>query len=168
MRIQDAALVAAAVLSDRYVTGRFLPDKAIDLVDEAASRLRIEIDSMPTEIDVVARRVRQLEIERVALQKETDAASVERLARLGDRAGDLREQQTAMTAHWQSEKDAIAAIRQLKGGPRGRAAGSRAQRACRRPRPGLGDPLRPRPTTSTGASRRRPTSSPGSSPSRRC
>ena len=72
VRIQDAALVAAAVLSDRYVTGRFLPDKAIDLIDEAASRLRIEIDSMPTEIDVVTRRMRQLEIERVALAKETD------------------------------------------------------------------------------------------------
>ena len=115
VRIQDAALVAAAVLSDRYVTGRFLPDKAIDLVDEAASRLRIEIDSMPTEIDVVARRVRQLEIERVALQKETDAASVERLKRLEAELADLREQQTAMTSHWQSEKDAIAAIRQLKG-----------------------------------------------------
>jgi ATP-dependent Clp protease ATP-binding subunit ClpB len=115
VRIQDAALVAAAVLSDRYVTGRFLPDKAIDLVDEAASRLRIEIDSMPTEIDVVARRVRQLEIERVALQKETDAASAERLARLEAELGDLHEQQTAMTAHWQSEKDAIAAIRELKG-----------------------------------------------------
>ncbi len=80
VRIQDAALVAAAVLSDRYITGRFLPDKAIDLVDEAASRLRIEIDSMPTEIDVVERRIRQLEIERVALAKETDAASHERLA----------------------------------------------------------------------------------------
>ena len=115
VRIQDAALVAAAVLSDRYVTGRFLPDKAIDLVDEAASRLRIEIDSMPTELDVVARRVRQLEIERVALQKETDAASVERLKRLETELADLREQQTAMTSHWQSEKDAIAAIRQLKG-----------------------------------------------------
>jgi ATP-dependent Clp protease ATP-binding subunit ClpB len=115
VRIQDAALVAAAVLSDRYVTGRFLPDKAIDLVDEAASRLRMEIDSMPTEIDVVTRRVRQLEIERVALQKETDPASVERLARLEAELGDLREQQTAMTAHWQAEKDAIAAIRDLKG-----------------------------------------------------
>jgi ATP-dependent Clp protease ATP-binding subunit ClpB len=115
VRIQDAALVAAAVLSDRYVTGRFLPDKAIDLVDEAASRLRIEIDSMPTEIDVVVRRVRQLEIERVALQKETDAASVERLARLEAELGDLREQQTAMTAHWESEKAAITAIRTLKG-----------------------------------------------------
>ncbi|MGH9148925.1 MAG: Clp protease N-terminal domain-containing protein, partial [Acidimicrobiales bacterium] len=82
VRIQDAALMAAAVLSDRYVTARFLPDKAIDLVDEAASKLRIEIDSMPTEIDVVERRIRQVEIERVALAKETDAASVERLAAL--------------------------------------------------------------------------------------
>ncbi|HEX3426327.1 MAG TPA: Clp protease N-terminal domain-containing protein, partial [Acidimicrobiales bacterium] len=78
VRIQDAAVVAAAVLSDRYITGRFLPDKAIDLMDESASRLRIEIDSMPTEIDVVERRIRQLEIERVALEKETDLASVER------------------------------------------------------------------------------------------
>ena len=91
MRIQDAALVAAAVLSDRYVTGRFLPDKAIDLVDEAASRLRIEIDSMPTEIDVVTRRIRQLEIEREALKKETDAASAGRLARLEAELADLRE-----------------------------------------------------------------------------
>ncbi len=115
VRIQDAALVAAAVLSDRYVTGRFLPDKAIDLIDEAASRLRIEIDSMPTEIDVVARRVRQLEIERMALEKETDPASVERLSRLEAELADLQEQQTAMTAHWQAEKDAIAAIRDLKG-----------------------------------------------------
>ncbi|HUZ19277.1 MAG TPA: AAA family ATPase [Acidimicrobiales bacterium] len=115
VRIQDAALVAAAVLSDRYVSGRFLPDKAIDLVDEAASRLRIEIDSMPTEIDVVTRRIRQLEIERVALQKETDSASAERLARLEEELANLRENERAMTAHWQSEKDAIGAIRELKG-----------------------------------------------------
>jgi ATP-dependent Clp protease ATP-binding subunit ClpB len=114
VRIQDAALVAAAVLSDRYVTGRFLPDKAIDLIDEAASRLRIEIDSMPTEIDVISRRIRQLEIERVALQKETDAASKERLGRIESELADLREQESAMTAHWQAEKDAIASIRQLK------------------------------------------------------
>ncbi len=87
VRIQDAAVVAAAVLSDRYVTGRFLPDKAIDLMDEAASRLRIEIDSMPTEIDVVERRIRQLEIEQVALAKETDQASSERLAKLERGAG---------------------------------------------------------------------------------
>jgi ATP-dependent Clp protease ATP-binding subunit ClpB len=115
VRIQDAALVAAGVLSDRYVTGRFLPDKAIDLVDEAASRLRIEIDSMPTEIDVVTRRIRQLEIERVALSKETDAGSLERLAKLDEELANLREQADAMTAHWQSEKDAITVIRQLKG-----------------------------------------------------
>jgi ATP-dependent Clp protease ATP-binding subunit ClpB len=114
VRIQDAALVAAAVLSDRYVTGRFLPDKAIDLVDEAASRLRIEIDSMPTEIDVVERRIRQLEIERVALAKETDAASQERLAKLDEELANLREQSDGMKAHWQQEKDAIAEIRGLK------------------------------------------------------
>jgi ATP-dependent Clp protease ATP-binding subunit ClpB len=114
VRIQDAALVAAAVLSDRYVTGRFLPDKAIDLVDESASRLRIEIDSMPTEIDVVTRRMRQLEIERVALAKETDAASAERLAHLEEELANLKEEADAMTARWQAEKDAIAAIRELK------------------------------------------------------
>jgi ATP-dependent Clp protease ATP-binding subunit ClpB len=114
VRIQDAALVAAAVLSNRYVTGRFLPDKAIDLIDEAASRLRIEIDSMPTEIDVVERRMRQLEIERVALAKETDSASIERLDALDRELANLREQSDAMKAHWQSEKDAIAEIRTLK------------------------------------------------------
>ncbi len=115
VRIQDAALVAAAVLSDRYITGRFLPDKAIDLVDEAASRLRIEIDSMPTEIDVVARRIRQLEIERVALAAESDAASAERLQRIDEELANLREQESAMTAHWHAERDAIARIRELKG-----------------------------------------------------
>jgi ATP-dependent Clp protease ATP-binding subunit ClpB len=114
VRIQDAALVAAAVLSDRYITGRFLPDKAIDLVDEAGSKLRIEIDSLPTEIDVVERRIRQLEIERVALAKETDDASVERLAALDKELADLQEQSMAMKAHWQGEKDAIAQIRELK------------------------------------------------------
>ncbi len=114
VRIQDAALVAAAVLSDRYVTGRFLPDKAIDLVDEAASRLRIEIDSMPTEIDVVERRMRQLEIERVALAKETDPASRERLETLDRELADLREQSASMKAHWQAEKEAIGHIQSLK------------------------------------------------------
>jgi ATP-dependent Clp protease ATP-binding subunit ClpB len=115
VRIQDAALVAAAVLSDRYVTGRFLPDKAIDLMDEAASRLRIEIDSMPTELDVVTRRLRQLEIERMALAKETDSASAERLARLDEEMANLTEESVAMTAHWQSEKEAINTIQSLKG-----------------------------------------------------
>ena len=114
VRIQDSALVAAAVLSERYVTGRFLPDKAIDLIDEAASRLRIEIDSMPTEIDVVERRMRQLEIERVALANESDEASKERLEALERELADLREQSAAMKAHWQGEKEAIAAIRDLK------------------------------------------------------
>ena len=114
VRIQDAALVSAGVLSDRYLTGRFLPDKAIDLIDEAASRLRIEIDSMPTEIDIVERRIRQLEIERVALAKETDAASQERLDKLDEELANLREQSDAMKGHWQQEKDAIAEIRQLK------------------------------------------------------
>jgi ATP-dependent Clp protease ATP-binding subunit ClpB len=114
VRIMDSALVAAAVLSDRYITGRFLPDKAIDLVDEAASRLRIEIDSMPTEIDVVERRIRQLEIERVALAKETDEASAERLAKLDEDLANLREASDGMKAHWQAEKDAITAINTLK------------------------------------------------------
>jgi ATP-dependent Clp protease ATP-binding subunit ClpB len=112
--IRDEALVAAAVLSDRYVTGRFLPDKAIDLVDEAASRLRIEIDSMPTEIDEVDRRVRQLEIERAALTKESDEASRERLEKLERELADLNERLRAMRAHWEREKEPIARIRELK------------------------------------------------------
>src|SRR4051794_18027315 len=114
VRIQDAALVAAAMLSKRYVTGRFLPDKAIDLVDEAASRLRIEIDSLPTEIDVVERRIRQIEIERVALAKETDAASKERLAALEEELANLQERIAGMKAHWQAEKECIATIRERK------------------------------------------------------
>jgi ATP-dependent Clp protease ATP-binding subunit ClpB len=114
VRIQDAALVAAAVLSDRYVTGRFLPDKAIDLIDEAASKLRIEIDSMPTELDQITRRIRQLEIEEVALEKETDDASAERLDRLQRELADLVEERDGMTAHWQQEKACIDTIRQLK------------------------------------------------------
>jgi ATP-dependent Clp protease ATP-binding subunit ClpB len=114
VRIQDAALVAAAVLSDRYITARQLPDKAIDLVDEAASRLRIEIDSMPFEIDVVERRIRQLEIERAALAKETDEASKGRLDALEAELQSLQEERDGMVAHWQSEKDAIVAIQEAK------------------------------------------------------
>ena len=114
VRISDSALVAAAVLSDRYLTGRFLPDKAIDLVDEAASALRIEIDSVPTEIDVVERRIRGLDIERVALSKETDPASLERLLALDKELANLREQADSMRGHWQSEKDAIVTIQALK------------------------------------------------------
>ena len=113
VRIQDSALVSAAVLSDRYLTGRFLPDKAIDLVDEAASRLRIEIDSMPTEIDVVERRIRQIEIEKVALAKETDEASRERLENLDEELSRLKAESDEMKAHWQAEKEAIGAIREL-------------------------------------------------------
>ncbi|MEZ5234151.1 MAG: ATP-dependent chaperone ClpB [Acidimicrobiales bacterium] len=114
VRIQDSALVSAAMLSDRYLTDRFLPDKAIDLVDEAASKLRIEIDSMPTEIDVVQRRIRQLEIEKVALAKETDTSSVERRTNIDREIADLGEQLSGMQGHWQNEKDAIDRIRVLK------------------------------------------------------
>ncbi len=113
VRIQDSALVSAAVLSDRYLTGRFLPDKAIDLIDEAASRLRIEIDSMPTEIDIVERRIRQIEIEKVALAKETDDASRERLKGLEEELARLKSDAEAMKQHWQAEKEAIGAIREL-------------------------------------------------------
>ncbi|MFZ9483024.1 MAG: ATP-dependent chaperone ClpB [Ilumatobacteraceae bacterium] len=114
VRIQDSALVSAAVLSNRYLTNRFLPDKAIDLVDEAASKLRIEIDSVPTEIDVVQRRILQLEIEQVALAKETDAVSRERLDALVDELAVLNTQVHAMREHWEHEKQAIDAIRLLK------------------------------------------------------
>ena len=114
VRIKDTALVAAAVLSDRYVTGRFLPDKAIDLVDEAASRLRIEIDSMPTEVDVLDRRIKQLEIERAALKRETDPASQERLGKLEEELAAAREELAGLKAHWESEKQAIDRIRSTK------------------------------------------------------
>ncbi|MGH2687260.1 MAG: ATP-dependent Clp protease ATP-binding subunit, partial [Actinomycetota bacterium] len=129
VRIQDAALVAAAILSDRYVTGRYLPAKAIDLIDEAASRLRIEIDSMPVEIDVVERRIKQLEIERAALSKEQDAASRERLSRIEEELARLQEEATGLKAHWQLEKEAIGRIRDLKTQiEEARAAFERAQR----------------------------------------
>ena len=113
VRIQDAALVAAAVLSDRYLTGRHLPDKAIDLIDEAGSSLRIEIDSVPTEIDVVERRIRQIEIERLALAKETDAVSAERLQDLDREIADLQEELASLTVRWQSEKDAIESLQAI-------------------------------------------------------
>ena len=114
VRIQDTALVSAAVLSNRYLTNRFLPDKAIDLIDEAASKLRIEIDSLPTEIDVVQRRILQLEIEQVALEKESDSASKERLDSLVDELATLNAQVHEMKQHWEGEKQAIDAIRLLK------------------------------------------------------
>ncbi|WP_018686746.1 ATP-dependent chaperone ClpB [Actinokineospora enzanensis] len=114
VRITDAALVAAATLSDRYITARFLPDKAIDLVDEAASRLRMEIDSRPVEIDEVERAVRRLEIEEMALAKEDDAASRERLAALRAELAERRERLSALTARWQNEKGSIDRVRELK------------------------------------------------------
>jgi ATP-dependent Clp protease ATP-binding subunit ClpB len=129
VRIQDSALVAAAMLSHRYVTGRFLPDKAIDLIDEAASRLRIEIDSMPLEIDEVERRMKQLEIERAALKKESDAASQERLEKLERELADLQERSNEMRAHWRQEKEHIDRIRQLKSEmEQGRGEAERAER----------------------------------------
>ncbi len=111
---KDAALVSAAVLSHRYIADRFLPDKAIDLIDEAASRLRMEIDSMPAELDEVQRRVMQLEIEREALRKETDKASIDRLAKLEKELADLKEEQRTLTAHWTQEKDSIQQSASLK------------------------------------------------------
>jgi ATP-dependent Clp protease ATP-binding subunit ClpB len=114
VRIQDSALVAAAQLSHRYIADRFLPDKAIDLMDEAASRLRIEIDSMPTEIDEIERKLVQLEIERQALKKEKDKTSRERLEKIEKEAADLKERSAGMKAHWQQEKAAIQKIREAK------------------------------------------------------
>ncbi|MDH3190909.1 MAG: AAA family ATPase, partial [Acidimicrobiia bacterium] len=114
VRITDGALVAAAVLSDRYITARFLPDKAIDLIDESASRLRIEIDSMPEEIDELTRKRIQLEIEREALRKEKDAASRERLAGVEQQIADLGEEIDTLTARWTLEKDVITRIRTIK------------------------------------------------------
>jgi ATP-dependent Clp protease ATP-binding subunit ClpB len=114
VRITDAAIVAAATLSDRYIADRFLPDKAIDLIDEAASRLKIEIDSMPTEIDEVERRIQQLEIEREALKKEKDQASRDRLEAIESELADLRERSSEMKARWQNEKSAIDAIKSAK------------------------------------------------------
>ncbi|WP_092802478.1 ATP-dependent chaperone ClpB [Rhodococcus globerulus] len=114
VRITDSALVAAASLSDRYITSRFLPDKAIDLVDEAASRLRMEIDSRPVEIDEVERTVRRLEIEEVALEKETDDASKARLEKLRQELADDREKLSQLSTRWQNEKQAIDSVRVLK------------------------------------------------------
>ena len=106
--------MAAATLSDRYIADRFLPDKAIDLIDESASKLRIEIDSMPAEIDEVQRRITQIEIERQALKKESDKASKERLARLENELEQLRTDMAHMKSHWDQEKALIQKIRQIK------------------------------------------------------
>jgi ATP-dependent Clp protease ATP-binding subunit ClpB len=114
VRIKDSAIVAAAMLSQRYITDRFLPDKAIDLVDEAAAGLRMEIDSLPSEIDEIERRIMQLEIERQALKKESDAHSRERLGQIEKELNGLREQSNTLKAHWQTEKEAIGKIRKIK------------------------------------------------------
>ena len=115
VRIKDSAIVAAATLSDRYITDRFLPDKAIDLIDECASKLRIEIDSMPTEIDDIQRRITQAEIEREALKKESDSASRERLAKLESELSNLKDELHEMKGHWVNEKELIQNIRAIKG-----------------------------------------------------
>jgi ATP-dependent Clp protease ATP-binding subunit ClpB len=114
IRIKDSALIAAATLSDRYITDRFLPDKAIDLIDEAASRLRIEIDSKPTEIDEVERRIMQLEIEKQALLREKDARSLERMKKLADDLEELQSVSARLKAHWQTEKEIIKGVGELK------------------------------------------------------
>ena len=145
VRIQDAALVAAAVLSDRYITARQLPDKAIDLIDEAASRLRIEIDSMPFEIDVVERRIRQLEIERAALQKETDDVEKQRLDTLEAELRSLQEDRDGMVAHWQTREGCDHRDPGRQGAARVRQARSRASRARRRPGAGRAAAVRPHP-----------------------
>ena len=106
--------MAAAVLSNRYITDRFLPDKAIDLVDEAASKLRTEMDSMPSELDEVSRKVMQLEIEREALRKETDLASKERLAKIEKELASLKEEEQRLRTRWESEKSVVAEIRELR------------------------------------------------------
>ncbi len=114
VKIKDSALVSAAILSRRYIADRFLPDKAIDLIDEAASRLRMEIDSMPTELDEVERRIRQLEIEREAVKKEQDSASRDRLAKIEKDISELSEKRSGLSAQWQSEKGGIQKIRGIK------------------------------------------------------
>ncbi len=114
VRIQDSALIAAATLSHRYITDRFLPDKAIDLVDEAASRIKIELDSMPTEIDVIEREIMQLEMERLVLQKEKDTASMDRLGKLEKHMADLKETSSSLKARWLKEKEGVQASRKIK------------------------------------------------------
>ncbi|MCU0598744.1 MAG: ATP-dependent chaperone ClpB [Desulfobacterales bacterium] len=114
VKIKDSAIVAAATLSERYITDRFLPDKAIDLIDECASRLRIEIDSKPSEIDEIQRKITQSEIEREALKKETDGASKDRLSKIEKDLGSMKEEFNRMNAHWQNEKEIIQEIRDIK------------------------------------------------------
>ena len=143
VRITDAAIVAAAVLSNRYITDRFLPDKAIDLIDEAASKLRIEIDSLPTELDVVEREIRQLEIEREALRKESDKASKERLDRLERELADLQERGRGLRARWEQEKGALHDHPRHQGADGAGAPRCGSRGADERLRPRRGAALRP-------------------------
>ena len=154
VRFKDAALVAAAVLSHRYIADRFLPDKAIDLMDEAASKLRMEIDSMPVELDEVERRITQLEIEAEALRKEKDKASKERLGRLEKELADLKEERTRLASHWQQEKDGDPGRPQAEGGAGAAPERRRARRARRRLREGVGTAVRPHPGGRAARSRR--------------
>ena len=114
VRIQDSALVAAAQLGDRYISARFLPDKAVDLVDEAASRLKIELDSMPTEIDQIERQVMQFEMERQALEKESDPASSLRLGKVVEEMANLKERSAGLMAQWRQEKEIIDEVRRFQ------------------------------------------------------
>ena len=114
VRVKDSAIIAAATLSHRYISDRFLPDKAIDLIDESAASLRMQIDSLPVEIDEIERRIMQLEIERQALLKESDAHSKERLAQIVQQLASLREESSTKKTSWQTEKTAIGGIRKLK------------------------------------------------------
>lgn len=114
VKIQDGALIAAATLSNRYITDRFLPDKAIDLVDEACAMIRTEMNSMPSELDDISRRIMQHEIEQAALSKESDALSAQRLAQLNSELSDLREQFTEMKARWEMEKQEIGKVQSLR------------------------------------------------------
>ncbi len=167
VQISDAALVAAATLSDRYITARFLPDKAIDLIDEAASRLRMEIDSRPVEIDELQRQVDRMKMEEMALERENDAASKERLERLRADLADRQEQLTALVARWDREKAGLNKVGELKkqldelNGPAGAGAAGRRLRdrvaadVRRDPGPGAGDQPSPRPTPARTAGRTR-------------
>ena len=144
VRIQDNAIIAAATLSDRYISDRFLPDKAIDLVDEAASRIKIELDSMPTEIDVIERAIMQAEMERLVLKKESDAASKDRVTRLDREIADLKEKSGALKAQWLTEKEAVQAGRKVKEEiDRLRTELEQAQRSGDFARAGLQDENRP-------------------------
>jgi ATP-dependent Clp protease ATP-binding subunit ClpB len=115
VRIKDSAIVAAATLSERYISDRFLPDKAVDLIDEAASRLRIELDSLPAEIDAMERRIMQLEIERQSLKNETDPNSLEHLKKLVDEIGKLTAERDEQKKHWSSEREVIKRIQSVRG-----------------------------------------------------